>query len=114
MAFTYPAWFSALDRARIDRAIDQATAPLVGPSTLHDSGRALTEWDPYDDRVGDVVTHSQAYPSDAVAIQAVLVVLENVTAAVLRHRDGQPAEDLRAAAYDLRDQIILWVNQFRS
>src|SRR5262245_6429791 len=114
MAFKVPTWFSVLDQELLDGAIEQATALLVGPSTLHDSGRALTEWDPYDDRVRDIVTRSHAYPSDAEAIRAALLVSENATAAVLRHCDEQPARELRRAADDLLDQIIVWVNQFRS
>jgi hypothetical protein len=53
---TYPPWFSALDRWRVDRALADHQAPVV---THEVPGRVISE---------------RKYASEAVAVQAVLAV----------------------------------------
>jgi hypothetical protein len=88
MVFTYPAWFSALDRARIAESIKKAERLMTAPD------------------VPGVIT--LAYPSDAVAVQAALLVIDAVKVTLTAHIQ-RPWPELGEAAMDLRDQAIAWV-----
>jgi hypothetical protein len=84
----YPKWVTPLERARIDRALDEAAARrvVVSLSTV-------------------------AYVSDADALAAVLTVLEVVKAVLLPHRTRPDWSDARR---HLRDAVIMQIDSGRS
>ena len=98
MVLTYPSWFTALDRQRIADAFTKAEALKVLPP---DDG-------------GVLVLFIFVWPSDAVAIEGMLIVLEAIAAVLQGHRDRQPVADRRRAADELRDQVIVWADQTRT
>jgi hypothetical protein len=91
---TYPKWFTALDRARIDRALAKHKPPLE-----------ITH-------ARDLILLLPRYASDTAAIHAVLRVCDVVVQVLSRHRDRQPAEVLRLEAENLRDQLVVWADTY--
>ena len=93
--FEYPAWFSALDRDRIERAV--LAAERTGLFAYHGPPE-----------------HAGQGPfaaSDATAIQWAIDVFAGVVETVQRRRDSQPPEGLRSATDDLLNQIIVWAQR---
>jgi hypothetical protein len=83
-----------LDRERIQHALDQVASSRVSVAD-------------------DVRLGRFDYPSDAVAVQAALSVLEKVGQILERKRGRRSSRDLAAAADDLRDQIIMEIDRDR-
>ena len=93
---TYPAWFSALDRARIDDVLLAADAPHEGGT----EAPGLSNGGPQ-------------FASGEDAMRAVLTVYEAVALTLSAQRDRQTVEAIQAAADDLLDQIIVWADRQR-
>jgi hypothetical protein len=85
---TYPDWFSALDRRRIDQRLADQQARLV-----------LSR-----------VAFQLEYSSEADAVQSVLAVFEVVVERLQLHRDHQPTTILHPEAYRLLGDVIAWAD----
>ena len=97
---SYPAWFSALDRRRIDDALSAATASATLPATPATApAHAVT---------GPL--HGRLFASEADAIEAVLHVFTVVVGVLSTTRDGGPDEHTRRRMADqLFDELVVWI-----
>jgi len=99
---TYPDWFTALDRRRIDDAVATATAlTILPPETRNTPGSGVI-----------FISLSRVWPSLAVALDGVLIVLEAVASTMVRYHDRQRTADLRRWTDTLRDEVIVWAEQY--
>jgi excisionase family DNA binding protein len=89
---TYPLWYSALDRRRVDHALAAHQAPVV---THEVPGRSISE---------------RKYASEAVAVQAVLAVFQIIVQVLLDHVEHQTADTLRSEAHRLFGDVIAWAD----
>ena len=87
---TLPAWCTALDEQRINEAIALAIALPPWPPSTYARAVVINE------------------PSEAVALNGALIVLEAIAAVLIRAQERVPRDDRRLAAATLRDQVILW------
>jgi excisionase family DNA binding protein len=92
MMLRYPAWFSALDRRRIDQILADQRAPIVDYSSAN----------------RHLVIFRHEYPSVADAVQSVLAVFEVVVERLQIHRDHQPTTILQSEAHRLLGDVIAW------
>jgi hypothetical protein len=99
---TLPDWCSRLDQRHIDDAVAQATALTVLPpknSNNSESGLAFINLQP-------------VWPSVAVAIHGVLIILEAIASTMVRYRGRRQRATLQLWTDKLRDEVIVWAEQY--
>jgi len=97
---TYPSWFSALDRRRIDDALSAAAASATQPATPATA--------PAHPLTGPV--HGRLFASEAAAIAALLQVFRVVVHVLSTPRDGEPDADTRRRVADqLFYELVVWI-----
>lgn len=96
---TYPAWFSALDRRRIDDALSAASASATLPAT---PAIAPT-------RIMTGPLHGRLFASEDAALEALLQAFAVVVRVLSTPREDVDEVTRRRVADQLFDELVVWI-----